>query len=351
VKAALLTGYQQDYIVDTVSDPEGPGPMEVIVRVGAAGVCRTDVHMWLGEYEETHASRGIGLPFIGGHETAGWIAEVGAGVTHVKIGDAVLLHPLATCGFCLACRAGDDMHCSSSTFPGIFVPGGFAEYVKTSARSVVPLPEGITPIDVAPLGCAGITAYRAVRKALPFAAPGTRTVVLGAGGLGHIGIQALRALSQTEIIVVDRNESALDLARDWGADHTVLAREDRSHVQAVKELTGGVGAEVVIDFIGEGGMENDGLELVGTNGVDILVGFGGKIVVENILEQVLFPEKKIIGILCGNYVELVELVALVQRGAVKLAATTLPLEGINDALRSLADGRMTGRAVLIPNSN
>lgn len=117
-----------------------------------------------------------------GHETAGWVAEVGAGVRNVSVGDAVLLHPLATCGFRKACRAGDDMHCTAGVVPGVFAPGGFAEYVKTNARALVRLPDNLTPAQVAPLGDAGLTAYRAVRKSLPLAVPGTRTVVLGAGG-------------------------------------------------------------------------------------------------------------------------------------------------------------------------
>lgn len=271
-------------------------------------------------------------------------------MTHIAVGDAVLLHPLATCGYCKPCRAGEDMHCSGGVFPGLFAPGGFAEYVKTNARAIVPLKGGLTPVDVAPLGDAGLSAYRAVRKALPLAVPGTRTVVLGAGVLGHIGIQALRALSQTEIIVVDRSPEALEHARGWGADHTVLSREDRSHIEEVRDLTDGAGAEVVIDYVGEGGAERDGVELLGANGVDFLVGYGGRLDVE-ILSQALFPETSFVGNICGNYNELVELVALAARGAVRLTTTTFPLEGINEALHALDEGRMIGRGVLVPNES
>lgn len=151
-------------------------------------------------------------------------------MTHIAVGDAVLLHPLATCGYCKPCRAGDDMHCSGGVFPGLFAPGGFAEYVKTNARAIVPLKGGLTPVDVAPLGDAGLSAYRAVRKALPLAVPGTRTVVLGAGVLGHIGIQALRALSQTEIIVVDRSPEALEhVARLGRRPHRAVQRRPLAH--------------------------------------------------------------------------------------------------------------------------
>lgn len=350
MKAAQLVGYRQDFQIGEVPDPEITAPNDVIVRVGAAGFCRTDIHMWDGQFDEAQKAVGIELPFVQGHETAGWIEQVGAGATHLNVGDAVLLHPLITCGYCHACRAGDDMHCTASVFPGIYAPGGFAEYIKTNARAVVPLKGGLTPVDVGPLGCAGMTAYRAVKKALPKAVPGTHTVVLGAGGLGHIGIQALRSMSQTEIIVVDRNPAALEHARGWGADQTVQAREDRSHVQQVRDLTEGAGADVVIDFVGENGAERDAVELLGANGMDIMVGYGGTLQVE-ILSEALFPETSFVGSIVGNYNDAVELVALTARGAVKLTASTYPLEGINDVLHALDEGRMVGRGLLVPNES
>jgi NAD+-dependent secondary alcohol dehydrogenase Adh1 len=328
MKAAVLTGYRKDFEITEVQDPTITEPNDVIVRVGAAGLCRTDIHLWDGQFDEAHKAADLSLPFVCGHETAGWVEEVGSGVKHLAV--------------------GDDMHCTASMFPGVFAPGGFAEYVKTNARALVPLPGNLTPAQVAPLGCAGLTAYRAVRKSLPLAVPGTHTVVLGAGGLGHIGIQALRALSQTEIIVVDRNEAALEHARGWGADHQVLAKDDRSHVAEVRELTGGGGAAVVIDYVGEGGAERDGVELLGPNGVDMLVGYGGKLEVE-ILGEALFPETSFVGNICGNYNELVELVALVGRGTVNLTTTLFPLDGINDALHALDEGRLIGRGLLTPN--
>jgi NAD+-dependent secondary alcohol dehydrogenase Adh1 len=350
MKAALLSDYRSDYVVDTVPDPEITSPNDVIVRVGAAGFCRTDIHIWDGQFDEMWKAAGTGLPFICGHENAGWIAEVGPGAPHLSVGQPVLLHDLATCGYCHGCRAGDDMHCTNSFFPGIDSPGGFAEYVRTNARAVVPLPEGLTPVDVAPFGDAGLTAYHAVKKAVPLAVPGSRTVVLGAGGLGHIGIQCLRAMTTTEIIVVDRNPKALEHAREWGADHVVEAREDRSHVQEVRDLTEGLGAQVVIDYVGEGGAERDAVELLGHNGVDFMVGYGGTLQVK-ILEEGLFPETSFVSCIVGPYNELVELVRLAEKGYVKLTTTTFPLEGVNDALHALDEGRMVGRGVLVPNES
>lgn len=346
MRAALLTEYEEDFVIDTIPDPTITSPTDVIVRVGAAGFCRSDIHIWHGHYDALQKGAGIDLPFVCGHENAGWVVEVGSAVTHVAVGDTVLLHLSPSCGYCKACRAGDDMHCVAGMFTGVLSPGGFAEYVKTSARAVVPIPSSMAPADAAPLADAGLAAYHAVRKALPHAVPGTRTVVLGAGGLGHIAIQALRALSQTEIIVVDRNAAALDRAHGWGADHTVLSQKDRSHIAEIMELTHGAGAEVVLDYVGEGGAQKDGVEVLATNGVDFLVGSGAKLEID-ILSQMLIPERSFVGNSGGTYNELVELVALAHRGVIEISTTRFPLEGVNEALHALNDGKLIGRGVLM----
>src|ERR671933_1917707 len=230
--------------VEDIEEPKADGPLDVVVRIGGAGLCRTDLHIIEGQWAPL---TGIELPYILGHENAGWVHEVGSAVSHVEVGDAVILHPLITCGLCRACRAGNDMHCENEAFPGIDANGGFAEFLKTNGRAVVKLPEGVEPEDVAAHADAGITAYHAVKKAAPRLYPGTRAVVIGAGGLGHIGIQSLKAITAAEIIVVDRSEEALDVAGRLGADETVVA--DGSHIDKVLELTERTGAEVVIDFV------------------------------------------------------------------------------------------------------
>src|SRR6202000_2402374 len=166
---------------------------------------------------------------------------------NVAVGDTVILHPTPTCGLCRACRAGDDMRCVASTFPGLSADGGMAEYLLTSARACVRLDPATRPQDVAALADAGITAYHAVRKAIPLLYPGTTAVVQGAGGLGHIGIQCLAALTATRIVVVDANAEALELAKQIGAEETVLA--DGNHVEAVRDLTECRGGDVVFDFV------------------------------------------------------------------------------------------------------
>ena len=162
------------------------------------------------------------------------------------------------------------MHCENGSFPGINRDGGFADFLLTSARSVVKLAEGVEPASVAALADAGLTAYHAVKKAVPLLYPGSTCVVMGAGGLGHIGIQCLRAMSATRIVVLDRNEDALGLTRDWGADEAVLV--DGSHVDRVLELTDGRGAEVVLDFVAEGGAEREAWAMTGRAGRPMIAG-------------------------------------------------------------------------------
>ena len=187
MKAVRLRSFHQAPVVDEVPEPKISGPLDVVVKIGGAGVCRTDLHIIDGQWD---AAMGTPLPYVLGHENAGWVHEVGSAVTSVAPGDTVILHPTPTCGLCRACRAGQDMHCGASTFPGLSSDGGMADYLLTSARACVKLDSSTRPQDVAALADAGITAYHAVRKAIPLLYPGTTCVVIGAGGLGHIGIHA-----------------------------------------------------------------------------------------------------------------------------------------------------------------
>jgi NAD+-dependent secondary alcohol dehydrogenase Adh1 len=284
------------------------------------------------------------LPYILGHENAGWVHEAGSAVTNVDVGDTVILHPTPTCGLCRACRAGDDMHCINSEFPGLSRDGGMAEYLLTTARACIKLDPSTQPKDVAALADAGITAYHAVRKAIPLLYPGTTCVVIGAGGLGHIGIQCLAALTATKIIVVDRHPDALKLAEQLGADHTVVA--DGGQVQAVKDLTGGAGANVVLDFVAERGAENDGWQMTGETGSYFVIGYGGELHIPTL--DIITTERNIIGNIVGTYNDLVELMVLAEAGKVTLHTRTYPLDAAPEAFADLDAGRVRGRAILVP---
>ncbi len=341
MKAVRLHEYDARPVVEDVADPEATKPYDVVVRIGGAGLCRTDLHIVEGQWA---AKSNVALPYTLGHENAGWVQEVGSAVEHVRPGDAVILHPIMTCGFCRACRAGDDVHCESQAFPGIDTDGGMAELIKTSARSVVKLAEGVEPASVAALADAGLTAYHAVKKATPLLYPGSTCVVIGAGGLGHLGIQCLRALSPTRIVVLDRNEEALALASGWGADETVVV--DGSHVDRVLELTDGKGAEVVLDFVAEGGAEREAWTMTRRAGSDFVIGYGGTVEIPAI--DVISTERNVVGNLVGSYNDLVELMALAATGRVEMLTHTYPLDAVNDAMDDLVAGRLRGRGILVP---
>jgi NAD+-dependent secondary alcohol dehydrogenase Adh1 len=341
MKAVRLHGYHQQPVIDEVPEPTIKTPLDVIVRIGGAGVCRTDLHIIEGQWE---AAMNPTLPYTIGHENAGWVHEVGSAVTNVQVGDTVILHPTPTCGLCRACRAGQDMHCINSTFPGLGVDGGMAEYLLTSARACVKLDPTTQPKDVAALADAGITAYHAVRKAIPLLYPGTTCVLIGAGGLGHIGIQCLAALTATRIVVVDRNPAALKLAEQLGAHHTVVA--DGGQVAAVQELTDGGGADVVLDFVAEQGAENDGFAMTHSGGSYFVIGYGGTLTIPTL--DIISTERNIIGNIVGTYNELAELMVLAQTGKVTLHTATYPLDAAVEAIQDLDAGRVRGRAILVP---
>ncbi|WP_328615680.1 NAD(P)-dependent alcohol dehydrogenase [Amycolatopsis sp. NBC_00355] len=341
MKAVQVVGYHEPLRLTDVPEPEATGPYDVVVRIGGAGVCRTDLHILEGQWQE---KSGVTLPYTIGHENAGWVHAVGSAVTNVAEGDKVIVHPLITCGLCRACRFGDDVHCAQSLFPGIDTAGGYAEYLKTSARSVVKIDDALEPADVAALADAGLTAYHAAAKAARRLRPGDKCVVIGAGGLGHIGIQVLKAISAAELIVVDRNPDAVKLAVSIGADHGVVA--SGAQVSEVLDLTGGHGAETVIDFVGEGGATAEGIAMLRRAGDYHVVGYGENIDVPTI--DVISTEINLIGNLVGSYNDLCELMVLAAQGRVKLHTARYALDDFQSALDDLDAGRIRGRAILVP---
>jgi NAD+-dependent secondary alcohol dehydrogenase Adh1 len=342
MNAARLHEYHQALKLDQVDEPKATGPFDVVVKIGAAGLCRTDLHIQEGQWAEKSE---VVLPYTPGHENAGWVHEIGSGVSNVEVGDTVIVHPFISCGLCTPCRRGDDMHCVNGSFPGINRDGGFADFLLTSARSVVKLDPSLEPASIAALADAGLTAIHAVKKAIPVIGAGTKTVVIGAGGLGHIGIQCLKAYTPTEIIVVDPNEKALALAKELGADHTVKV-EGKSHIDTVQELTDGMGAEAIIDFVGEKGAVEDGVAMIQDGGFYYVIGYGQNIDIPTI--DVISREISFIGNLVGTYVDLQDLMTLTAQGKVSLHTTTYPLDAINDAMNDLDNGRLQGRGILVP---
>jgi NAD+-dependent secondary alcohol dehydrogenase Adh1 len=332
MKAARLHRYDDSIppdslTVEEIDEPKIEGPFDVIVRVGAAGLCRTDIHIVEGQWAPIQDPDGTLLPYVLGHENSGWVEEVGSAVTNVEVGDTVIMHPLMTCGLCMACRAG-----------------GFADLLKTNARAVVQLDPILEPKDIAALADAGLTAYHAVRKSVPLLNAGTRAVVIGAGGLGHIGIQCLKAMTPAEVIVVDPSEEALSLAKDWGADETVQVGE--GCLDTVLDITDGQGAEVVFDYVGERGAEDDAWQMTREGGSHYVIGYGGTVEVPTI--DIISTERNIIGNLVGTYTDLAELMVLTAQGKVTLHTSTYPLDAVNDAMQDLNNGKLHGRGILVP---
>jgi len=342
VKALRLHAYGEHPTLDEVDEPKITGPWDVIVDVGAAGLCRTDLHIIEGQWSGIQNPH---LPYTLGHENAGWVRAVGSAVQNVAPGDAVIMHPLTSCGLCPACRVGQDSHCENATFPGVSVDGGMANQLLTNARAVVKLDAGLEPRHVAALADAGLTAYHAVRKAAELLHPGTHAVVVGAGGLGHIGVQSLAAITSAEITVVDRSEEALELASKLGAHNTVLATDDAAVQKRVQDLTSG-GAHVLFDFVGENGAELLAPKLLRNRGSHYVIGYGGAVNVPTI--DIISREINIIGNLVGTYNDLVELMTLTAQGRMTLHTAEYPLDAALDAIADLENGRIRGRGILIP---
>ncbi|MCB0211391.1 MAG: NAD(P)-dependent alcohol dehydrogenase [Anaerolineae bacterium] len=330
--------------LEDVPDPEIKSPNDVIVRVGAAGLCRTDLHIIEGVWRDAMDPHNELLPYIMGHENAGWVEEVGSGVTSVKRGDAVICHPLRTCGVCYGCRRGEDMYCENSQFPGLGVNGGFADYFLTNERALIKLSPNVVPVEVAPLADAGITAYRVAKRAAKQLTPGQYCVVLGVGGLGHIALQTLHELCGARTIAIDFNESARQLAKELGATHT-LAGNPETIVEEIKEITSG-GAHAVIDFVGELGAEQLCWQMLRQGGTHFMVGYGGEVRIPTV--HLIIQEVAVAGSLVGNYMELVELMELNAEGKVKLHAQEYSLVNINAAIEDFKNRNIVGRGVIVP---
>lgn len=328
-------------VIEEVPVPEIKEADDVIIRLGGAGLCRTDLHIVEGIWA-TKVDRP--LPYTPGHENAGWVVEVGPGVKHFKPGDAVILHPHLTDGVCMACRRGEDMHCSHAQFPGISHDGGFAEMMLTKERALIKLDPSLKPHAVAPFADAGLTAYRAARKAAEILKPGMAVGVIGIGGLGHIALQVLTSLCSATIVAIDRSNIALGLAEELGANHCVQA--DENVVDKVRALTGGQGLEAVIDFVGEHGTPDQAMAMLKKGGTYYIVGYGGIVKVPTI--DMIFSEFNIVGNLVGNYAELTELMNLAAVGKTRLETVTYKFDQINEAMHDLIDGRVKGRAILVP---
>ncbi len=344
MRAARLHEYTHDMsnglTIDEVDRPQTQGSRDVVVEIDGAGWCQTDNHIIEGQWADYVPQP---LPMTLGHENAGTVVEVGEEVTLVSEGDQVICHPVQTCGTCRACRQGETMYCENDSFNGLTTDGGFADEMLTSDRSVIPLPDGVDPVDIAPHADAGITAYHAVKKAADELNPGDTAVVIGVGGLGHIGLQCLDAMSAADIVALDIKESARELAVECGADAT-FDPESVDVAETVEDRTDGHGAEQVLDFVGADETTALGPEIAALGGEHHVIGYGGH--VHEPSQAFVAGEFTFRGTLVGQYSELQELVSLVERGEVNLHTSRYDLGEINEVAEQLENREIDGRAVI-----
>ncbi|MGA4541592.1 NAD(P)-dependent alcohol dehydrogenase [Uniformispora flossi] len=323
-----------------------PGPGQVLLKVTAAGVCHSDIAVMSWSAEQLP----FPLPLTLGHEGAGIVAEVGDGVRAVKAGDAVAVYGPWGCGMCLECAQGKENYCLRADElgirpPGLGAPGAIAEYLLVDhERHLVPL-DGLDPVETVPLTDAGLTPYHAIKKSLPKLLPGSTAVVIGTGGLGHVGIQLLRAMTAARVIALDVTEDKLALAREVGAHDTVISDADAA--KKIKDMTGGLGAEVVLDFVGAPPtvatagasvrVEGD-VTIVGIGGGTLAVGFGA-----------LPYEVSVMAPYWGSRSELIEVLDLARAGSVKVHVETYGIDDAPKAYERLHEGKIRGRAVILPN--
>jgi propanol-preferring alcohol dehydrogenase len=338
LRAARLHEIGKPLAIDEVPVPEVSGD-EVLVRIAGAGVCHTDVHIRSGEFPIPPDAE---WPLTLGHENAGFVEAVGPEVTGLAEGDAVIVWGACGCGRCRHCRAGHEPICDISLW---VAGGGYADYLHLPAsRHAIKL-GAIDPAEAAPLADAGLTPYRAIKRALPHLYPGGAAVLIGIGGLGHLAIQILRALSPgTEILAVDISDERLRLALELGADHAIDARGDA--IAEIARLTGGEGASAVIDLVGIDATLRTATASVARRGILVQVGIGGGTFPLSFFAA--RPEALITNSFWGAPDELEELVALAGQGRVRSRVTRHGLDEVNDILDRLERGEISGRAVLVP---
>ena len=349
MRALQISTWHQEARLVEVEEPV-PAPGQVVVRIGAAGACHSDLHMMHGRGDTVPFS----LPFTLGHENAGWVHSVGVGVTSVEPGQPVAVYGAWGCGTCARCSVGMENYCEGPSNPhggagcGLGVDGGMADYMLVpDARYLLPLPDGLSPAEAAPLTDAGLTPYHAVRRSLPKLNPISTAVVLGVGGLGHLAVQILKATSPAKVIAVDTRSDALALAVSLGADSAIAAGD--TAVREIRAATGRRGADLVLDCVGSDATLATAAACTGSLGDLTIVGVAGGSLAFSFLNPAY--EVSVQSVYWGTRPELAEVLELGARRLIRAETSVYPLERALDAYRALAAGEIRGRAVIIPNES
>ncbi len=336
MKAAVLHEFKKPLAIEEVARPK-PGPDEVLTEVEACGVCHSDLHVAEGDW--TQLAGIVKRPLILGHEIAGRVVEKGARVHDLQVGDRVGIPWIHwTCGQCELCREGNENLCPQQRITGVTVDGGYAEFVKAPASHVLKIPDGLSSVEAAPLFCAGVTVYRALKQAR--ISPGQRLAVFGVGGLGHLAVQIGREMG-AEVTAIDISEEKLTLGKSCGAASTLNA----ATTDVVRELRsrGGVHVAMVTSAAKAAyEMAFYGLRPTGTL---LVVGLPA--------DPICFPpimmaagEVRIRASAVGTRQDLREVLAMAAAGKIRCQVAARPLVEANDVLEELRRGQISGRTVL-----
>jgi propanol-preferring alcohol dehydrogenase len=335
MKAAVVTSFTQPLEIQERPVPE-PGPGQVLVRIEASGLCHTDIHAAHGDWPIKPTP-----PFVPGHEGVGVVEALGAGVTNRAVGERVAIPWLGhACGHCDHCVSGWETLCEEQQNTGYSVDGGLAEYAVADATYVVPVPDGVSSFDAAPLTCAGVTTYKAIKVA--DIRPAERVAIFGIGGLGHLAVQYARLVGAT-VIAVDVDDEKLELARELGADHVINAGLTNP-VTAIEQLGG---ADVAIVLAVTPSVFEGAFAALRRGGRLVCVGLPPE--QDGPMSLPIFPTVlkgiSVIGSIVGTRQDLAEVFELHARGRTRVAAESRKLDDVNASIDDVLRGRTTARIV------
>jgi propanol-preferring alcohol dehydrogenase len=350
MKSARITAPNEPLAVSE-SDTPKPHGTQVLVKVKSVGVCHSDLHLWEGGYDLGDGQfmkvtdRGVKYPVTPGHEIVGIVDEIGDSVSDVSKGDEVLVFPWIGCGECPACKVGNENLCDTPKSMGVFQDGGYSDYTLIPNSKYLAKLNGVDPDAATSLACSGLTAYTAIKKANQNTPE--FLVIVGAGGLGLMGVQIAHAITDAKIICVDLDDKKLETAKGMGADYTINSKDPETS-QKILSICNDKGADSVIDFVNAPPTVKLGLSVLRKRGNLVLVGlFGGSIE----LSLVTIPLKSIIiqGAYTGNYTDMVELLELARKGTINpVISKRYSLDDANIALEDLKARKIIGRAVINP---
>lgn len=341
--AYQMVAWGRDPELRDVDVPE-PAAGEVLVRIAGAGACHSDLHIM-----EAREARSWPLPMTLGHENAGWIEALGAGVRGWEPGEPVAIYGPWGCGRCRHCRVSAENLCENAdALPyhggGVGLHGGMAQFMLVPSDRLLIGLGGLDPVEAAPLTDAGLTPYHAIKRALPLLTPGSVAVVIGLGGLGHLALQILRALTPATVIGVDASQDKVDGAERHGAHAAVLAGPGAA--AEVREHASGRGATFVLDLVGapptvglagQLAVRGGEVSIAGLGGAELPVGF-----------RSVASDCTVVSPYWGSAVELAEVLALARKGHIKADVERIPLADVASAYDRMRSGTLTGRAVIVP---